>query len=707
MCPFIWAPVCGLEGSFGPLESGIWSFEGEVFEVVPEDVPPDEDEDTCDLPEALDTITLSFITGGSADWFCQTSTSYYDGDAAESGGIWHNQESWMQTTVDGPGTLSFYWKVSSQSSYDFLEFYIDGVRQDRISGLMSRQQMSYDIITLGSHTLEWRYVKNGSVSSGSDCGWVDKIEHRPEPPIPPDGCSVEDFETGDFSKFNWTFYGDAEWLVGSDEYHSGSYSAQAGSVDHDESTTLVITLDCTDGDIAFNCKVSSESGWDYLKFYIDGVEKDKWSGEQDWTEVYFPVRAGTKTFKWTYSKDSSISEGDDTAWIDDIVFPIDCDYDPNLIFFDDFEDGIFDPTWEVQQGELAIEETNGEIRFRGTTIRGDWDHGSKFETTTFPDGDFEVGVDFRIPTFSGPGFRLIYLCANPSSGPQVGIFYSAGNFYRIQSFSPSSAFSESTHPLIGDENIEFHRMKLSYDYVAETLKGYIDNNLVGSLQIKISGTIKFWFGPATEAAGVTVDARFDNFFVRFMPTPLTIADSVNEFSGTQGQDNWYYGYYDGDGPVPYSNGDFEEFPHYGPGGNGLPDWYGDMWYLARSQYWTALWNEGGHPNASITSYGRQSAEHWVVRRWASEVTGSIRISGRLVKEGTNAGDGITGYILIDGDVVWSQYIEYNDAAGVDYSFAADVNVGSFVDFAIAPNNSDWADSSRFTAVITQPLPIVN
>ena len=44
--------------------------------------------------------------------------------------------------------------------------------------------------------------------------------------------------------------------------------------------------------------------------------------EADWTEVSFDVTAGTRTFTWTYSKDSSVSRGDDTAWIDDIEFPI-------------------------------------------------------------------------------------------------------------------------------------------------------------------------------------------------------------------------------------------------------------------------------------------------------------------------------------------------------------------------------------------------
>ena len=109
------------------------------------------------------------------DWFCQETVFYNDGDAAQSGNISNNHESWMQTTVSGPSTASYYWKVSSESNYDYLEFYIDGVLQNRISGSIGWHQMT-NTLSSGLHTLEWRYVKDGSVSLFSDCGWVDFVE---------------------------------------------------------------------------------------------------------------------------------------------------------------------------------------------------------------------------------------------------------------------------------------------------------------------------------------------------------------------------------------------------------------------------------------------------------------------------------------------------------------------------------------------------
>lgn len=69
-------------------------------------------------------------------------------------------------------------------------------------------------------------------------------------------------------------------------------------------------------------KVSSESNFDKLIFRIDGIELADWSGEMDWAGVSYTVSPGTHVFEWTYEKDGSVSEGRDTAWIDDIIFPV-------------------------------------------------------------------------------------------------------------------------------------------------------------------------------------------------------------------------------------------------------------------------------------------------------------------------------------------------------------------------------------------------
>jgi RHS repeat-associated protein len=135
------------------------------------------------LAQGVDS-TLAFTTGGDGNW-CQSWPAYYDGDCACSGGISDDNESWMQTTVQGAGTLTFWWKVSSESGCDHLEFYLDNQLQSgRISGEVAWTQKSCTITGAGAHTLKWRYVKDGSSRFGDDCGWVDWVQWsvpQPEP----------------------------------------------------------------------------------------------------------------------------------------------------------------------------------------------------------------------------------------------------------------------------------------------------------------------------------------------------------------------------------------------------------------------------------------------------------------------------------------------------------------------------------------------
>jgi len=136
------------------------------------------------------------------------------------------------------------------------------------------------------------------------------------------GQVIEDFESGDFSSMPWEMLGSQDWTVISSNPYEGTYCSKSGAIGNSQYTEMSLTLDVNAAaDITFYYKVSSESGWDYLRFYIDGVKKDEWSGEVGWTQASYAVAAGNRTFSWEYYKDGSWSSGDDCAWIDKIVFP--------------------------------------------------------------------------------------------------------------------------------------------------------------------------------------------------------------------------------------------------------------------------------------------------------------------------------------------------------------------------------------------------
>jgi hypothetical protein len=205
------------------------------------------------------------------------------------------------------------------------------------------------------------------------------------------------------------------------------------------------------------------------------------------------------------------------------------------------------------------------------------------------------------------------------------------------------------------------------------------------MNIKVLGLL----AGATLLVGSVIDARPSYGAV--------LANSVEEFSGVQGQDNWYYGYYNN----PYGTGsfvpEFTEMTNYWT--NGGSDWYSSQWSSATSQY-AILWNLGGHPNGVIHGWG---PPQWSVRRWISEVDGEISIMGNLAKLDTTDSDGINGHILIDGEIIWSSYISGDDGVGLDYNITALVSKGSAVEFAIDPYGTDGSDSSHFTAKISADI----
>jgi hypothetical protein len=129
----------------------------------------------------------------------------------------------------------------------------------------------------------------------------------------------EDFETGDFSKYDWQHSGDASWVVVSDVKYEGGYCGQSGAISHGEQTVLEVSVNTGIGSVSFYSKVSSEADEDYMRFYIDEELQDTWSGEQDWALQEFVITSGPHTLKWSYEKDASMSAGSDCSWIDKIT----------------------------------------------------------------------------------------------------------------------------------------------------------------------------------------------------------------------------------------------------------------------------------------------------------------------------------------------------------------------------------------------------
>lgn len=134
--------------------------------------------------------------------------------------------------------------------------------------------------------------------------------------------AFEDWETGDFLKHNWQNGGDQPLFITDLNPFEGNYSARSGIISDEQTSWLSISYSVSSpGNISFWYRVSSETNYDKLKFYIDDSETAVWSGFIPWTNASFPITTGLHTIKWSYSKDVSVSWGEDAAWIDNILLP--------------------------------------------------------------------------------------------------------------------------------------------------------------------------------------------------------------------------------------------------------------------------------------------------------------------------------------------------------------------------------------------------
>jgi hypothetical protein len=178
------------------------------------------------LCDAVDNCNLTWSTSGPAHWYVQTDTTHDKSDALRSGAIGDNQSTYLHTMIQGPGTLKFWWKVSSELYYDNLSFFIDSELQARISGTNADWKQLEFTIPTGIHTLKWEYSKDFYYFLGSDCGWVDEVEYTQKTGIvlsrirlafgaaPGTATGDQTFSIGNNSAntLNWSVSDDQNWL---------------------------------------------------------------------------------------------------------------------------------------------------------------------------------------------------------------------------------------------------------------------------------------------------------------------------------------------------------------------------------------------------------------------------------------------------------------------------------------------------------------
>lgn len=223
-----------------------------------------------------------------------------------------------------------------------------------------------------------------------------------------------------------------------------------------------------------------------------------------------------------------------------------------------------------------------------------------------------------------------------------------------------------------------------------------------------TGTPAYFTGPTPNAPnsnGVSTPGPLIRSVTKDLPplnltsnSPPVVAHSVAEFSGTQGQDGWHYGYQQGDGAYNPDT-DFTQFA----GGNGQgawngtsQEWTGSLWdaNTASAAPWTSIGATSVHPNDS-----NPGPEHYTIRRWIADTAGTHTITGTFHNISAS-GDGTTGRVFHEGTEIFAQV---SDGGPVSFSIPRTLNIGDRIDFMVdtGPFDADGSDGTNQSAVIYQ------
>lgn len=113
-------------------------------------------------------------------WNTQNQIKHGQAAAIQSQPTYDSSASAIDNTVTGPGTLSFWWRVSSETNYDLLQFSINGEVQATISGNTGWRYCKFRV-PAGTAGLDWMYSKDGDTAWGLDCGWISGVVFTPDP----------------------------------------------------------------------------------------------------------------------------------------------------------------------------------------------------------------------------------------------------------------------------------------------------------------------------------------------------------------------------------------------------------------------------------------------------------------------------------------------------------------------------------------------
>lgn len=226
----------------------------------------------------------------------------------------------------GTDEVSFDYFVDSEPNFDFLKVYVDNVVQWSMSGLNKAGHKAFSVAA-GPHNIKFEYVKDGSVSRGLDTARIDNVAFTSS--AGGGVVAMERFDTTDtLASHSWLPAGaSGGWTIPGHPRNFGAGRPKAQVNVNSSTSYMEKTVSLSGaaspwfGAVELDYYVDSETNYDFLQVLVDGVVKWSKSGRHKSGHKVVPIAgAGNHTVRFQYSKDGSLSAGNDTARVDHVRF---------------------------------------------------------------------------------------------------------------------------------------------------------------------------------------------------------------------------------------------------------------------------------------------------------------------------------------------------------------------------------------------------
>ena len=245
-----------------------------------------------------------FASSGQYPWIVsRTENAAMSGNAGVN-----NSESVMTTglTLKKGMIVTFKYKVDAASGDTFI-FKCYGRTVLTSGATEGFVDCDFTVPSTGDHEFSFIFKKDASGSAGADCAYVKCFDYYHTFESAVNG-------TDDFLPFNNSY--EYVWAATEDYATSTNWSASGTQ------SYFTLELEMQAGEtLSFRYRSSSESNYDYFRFFIDGNQYASCSGSNSWTTYTFTANASRSyVFRWSYEKDSSVDSGDDAAYVDDVIY---------------------------------------------------------------------------------------------------------------------------------------------------------------------------------------------------------------------------------------------------------------------------------------------------------------------------------------------------------------------------------------------------